>query len=251
MCEPPVFRPFNEAGEVRVYIRNLPHWRQPGVTYFVTFRQDDSIPATVLAQWRDERQRWYRAHGLDPRWQRSDPGRFDAAYAQISPEVRRAFEREQARQLHHELDHGYGSCLLRHAEPRKMLADALRFFDADRLWLGDFVIMPNHIHALILPLGGWELEDVFGSIKKWSSRQIGRWAQQQQPEAEQPVTRPDSKPRVWQQESYDRIVRDAEELAAFRRYIARNAAEANLQPEEYLYCAAAWLDAFAPRPAPS
>ena len=113
MPGPPVFRPFNEAGEVRVYVRNLPHWRQPGASYFVTFRQDDSIPASVLAQWRDERQRWYSAHGLDPRWQRSDPGRFDAAYAKISPEVRQAFEREQARQLHRELDRSHGSCVLR------------------------------------------------------------------------------------------------------------------------------------------
>jgi putative transposase len=250
MSEPPVFRPFNEAGEVRVYVRNLPHWRQPGVTYFVTFRQDDSIPAKVLAQWRDERQRWYQAHGLDPRWQRSEPGRFDAAYAGISSEVRRAFEREQARQLHHELDRGHGSCVLRHAEPRKMLADALPFFAGDRLWLGDFVIMPNHCHALILPLGGWELEDLLGSIKKWSSRRIGLWAQQQ-PEPAQPVTRRDSKPRFWQQEFYDRIVRDAEELAAFRGYIARNAAEANVPPEGHLYRASAWLDAFAPRAAPS
>jgi type I restriction enzyme R subunit len=143
--EPAVFCPFNDAGEVRVYVRNLPHWRQPGATYFVTFRQDDSIPATVLAQWRDERQRWYRAHGLEPGWQRTEPSRFDTAYAMISSDVRRAFEREQARQLHRELDRGHGSCVLRHAEPRTKLADALSFFDADRLRLGDFVIMPNHL----------------------------------------------------------------------------------------------------------
>jgi type I restriction enzyme R subunit len=247
MAEPPVFRPFDEAGAVRVYVRNLPHWRQPGATYFVTFRQDDSIPANVLAQWRDERQRWYRAHGLDLRWQRSDPRRFDAAYAQISADVRHAFEREQARQLHRELDRGHGSCVLRHVESRTILADALAFFDADRLWLGDFVIMPNHVHALVVLLGGWELEDVLGSIKKWSSRRIGAWVLGQ-PEAVQPVARRGSKPRLWQQESYDRIVRDAEELAAFRRYIARNAAEADISPEEHLYRAAAWLDHFAPRP---
>jgi type I restriction enzyme R subunit len=228
----------------------LPHWRQPGATYFVTFRQDDSIPAKVLARWRDERQRWYRAHGLDPVWQRTAPGRFDEAYAKISPDVRRAFEREQARQLHHELDRGHGSCVLRHAEPRTMLADALMFFDADRLWLGDFVIMPNHCHALILPAGTWGLEDLMGSIKKWCSRQIGLWLQQQ-PQATRPTPRRNSKPRFYQQESYDRIVRDAEELAAFRGYIARNAAESNLPPEAYTYRAAEWLDAFAPRPTPS
>ena len=242
MSEAPVFRPFNEAGEVRIYVRNLPHWRQPGATYFVTFRQDDSIPARVLAEWREERQRWYRAHQLDPHWQRTDPDRFNTAYARISPDVRRAFEREQARKLHQELDRAHGSCVLRHAGPRAILVDALTFFDADRLWLGDFVIMPNHCHALVLPLGGWELEGLLGSIKKWSSRQIGPLLY------EQPTPPRNSKPRFWQQESYDRIVRNAEELAAFRGYIARNAAQAHLPPEAYKYHACEWLDASAPKP---
>jgi type I restriction enzyme R subunit len=245
----PVFCPFNEAGEVRVYVRNLPHWRQPGATYFVTFRQDDSIPAKVLAQWCDERQRWYRAHGLDPRWQRTEPSRFDTAYASILRTVRSAFEREQARQLHHELDQGHGSCVPRQVEPRTKLAEALAFFDGHRLWLGDFVIMPNHCHALILPVSDWELADLLGSIKKWSSREIGLWLLQQ-PRAVRPNSRRNSKPRFYQQESYDRIVRDAEELAAFRRYIARNAAEAHLPPEAYLYHAAECLDAVTPRPPP-
>ena len=56
--EQPAFRPFNPEGELRVYVRNLPHWRQPGATYFVTFRQDDSIPQGVLAEWQDVRERW-------------------------------------------------------------------------------------------------------------------------------------------------------------------------------------------------
>ena len=102
----------------------------------------------------------------------------------------------------------------------------------------------------MLPLGSWELEDVLGSIKKWSSRRIGQWVLGQ-PQAARPVAQRDSKPRFWQQESYDRIVRDAEELAAFRSYIAGNAAEANIPPDEHLYRPAEWLDAFAPPPAPS
>ncbi len=35
--------------------RHLPHWRQQGVLYFVTFRTNDSIPAEVLEGWQKER----------------------------------------------------------------------------------------------------------------------------------------------------------------------------------------------------
>jgi hypothetical protein len=41
---------------------HLPHWEQSGATYFVTFRLADSLPADVLAQWRDERAAWLKLH---------------------------------------------------------------------------------------------------------------------------------------------------------------------------------------------
>lgn len=98
--EQPEFQPFNPEGEMRVYVRNLPHWRQAGATYFVTFRQDDSIPQSVLAEWLDIRERWYRAHNLNLQWKQTNPNQFDLAYAAIPEGVRRAFEREQAKMLH-------------------------------------------------------------------------------------------------------------------------------------------------------
>src|SRR4029077_16871695 len=38
------FRGFDPYGEVRTARRRLPHWRQPGGSYFVTFRLGDSVP---------------------------------------------------------------------------------------------------------------------------------------------------------------------------------------------------------------
>ena len=37
----------------------------------------------------------------------------------------------------------------------------------------------------------------------------------------------------WMEESYDRVVRDAKELTAFRDYIVENPKEAGLAPHEY------------------
>ncbi len=72
----PHFRPFNPRGPLRNYVRNLPHWRQPGATYFVTFRLIDSIPSRVLAIWHEERNHWLRVRGIRPEWETSDPRRF-------------------------------------------------------------------------------------------------------------------------------------------------------------------------------
>ena len=245
----PTFRAFNEHGPLRIYYRHLPHWRQPGATYFVTFRQSDSIPKAVLAEWLDVRQRWYRAHGLDPEWQSRDPDRFVAAYEKIHPGVRKTFERQQARFLHDEVDRAHGSCVLRHSSSRQELIDSLRHFHATQFWLGDFIVMPNHVHALMQPFDGFELEDLLGSIKRWTSRRIGIELAAQ-PEVVQPQNSQFARDRFWQQESYDRIVRDTEELHWFRKYISENAAQANVPPGEFHYSPAAWLDEFAPRPTP-
>jgi REP element-mobilizing transposase RayT len=96
--------------------------------------------------------------------------------------------------------------------------------------------MPNHVHLLTIPMGEWKLEDILGSIKKFASRRIGEWAEgsgiaDQLPERS-----------LWQQESYDRIVRDAEELAAYRKYIALNPIKAQLRDGEFIHHSAAWLD---------
>ncbi len=248
LAEQPEFRPFNPDGEIRVYVRSLPHWRQPWATYFITFRQDDSIPQGVLAEWLDIRERWYRAHNLNTQWMQTNPSRFDSVYAAIPEGVRRAFERKQAHMLHEELDRCHGSCVLQHAEPRHELVKSMPFFHGQRLWLGDFVVMPNHVHALLIVFDDFELEDLLGSIKKWTSRHIGNWLKKQ-PADIRPNGPAHNKLRFWQHESYDRIVRDIEELVRFRKYIADNPSKANLGREQYYYYAADWLDQFAPRPA--
>jgi transcriptional regulator of nitric oxide reductase len=39
---------------------DLPHMRQDGALYFVTFRLADSLPQTLLSTWRHERDEWRR-----------------------------------------------------------------------------------------------------------------------------------------------------------------------------------------------
>jgi len=57
--ETPVFRAFDEQSPIKMTRRHLPHWEQEGGTYFVTFRLADSVPNSLLNEWRDHLQNWF------------------------------------------------------------------------------------------------------------------------------------------------------------------------------------------------
>ena len=49
---------FDPEADFQVYRRSLPHWRQAGVKYFVTFHLADSLPTKKLAAWEKEKDLW-------------------------------------------------------------------------------------------------------------------------------------------------------------------------------------------------
>src|SRR5437763_937792 len=65
-CVPPVasgrFRGLDRHGEITITSRNLPHWRQTGAAYFVTFRLAVAVPATLLREWKEELKTWLKFH---------------------------------------------------------------------------------------------------------------------------------------------------------------------------------------------
>ena len=82
-----------------------------------------------------------------------------------------------------------------------------------------FVLMPNHVHAVIKPALGYDLSTLLQGIKGVSANRCNKL--------------PEYQSTFWMDESYDHIVRDAKELAVFRNYIAGNPAKAGLEPDEY------------------
>jgi type I restriction enzyme R subunit len=234
--ERPVFRGFDvdQLWLVPGYRRNLPHRRLEGATYFVTFRLADSIPEMVVQQWHDERERWLQADGVDPAWSESDPSRWSQAFLAIPPGERRRFEREQQRRFLVELDQCHGSCLLEKAHG--IVAVALEFFHGKRVWTGDYVVMPNHVHVLAQPFQGVNLEEWLYSIKRFTSTEMAKDAA-----LDAHAMRRQS--HLWQTESFDRIVRDVEELARTRRYIANNPVK--LRPGTFALKQMTWMDEFA------
>jgi type I restriction enzyme R subunit len=118
------------------------------------------------------------------------------------------------------LDRGCGACVLKRPAVARIVADNLRHFDGQRYQLGDFVVMPNHVHLLVCLLGRTDLEQQCYSWKKYTATKINRALGQ--------------RGRFWHEESFDHLVRSPEEFEHLRRYIVDNPKEAHLREGEYL-----------------
>lgn len=210
------FRPFDEDGLVRIYSHGfLPHWRQEGCTYFVTFRLDDSIPRSILDQWSYDRRCWLAARGIDTRrhgWHQE--------VAKLSRNDLRSYERHFAGKLHECLDRGFGQSVLKRRSCGEIVAEALGYFHGHRANTGDYVVMPNHVHLLLTPYRGCSLEHFLHSIKSYTANRINRVL------ARRGI--------VWMKESYDHIVRNADELVRIQQYIRVNPAKAQLATGDYI-----------------
>ena len=222
------FREFDEGGIVRIYYHGiLPHWRQTGCTYFVTYRLADSLPAPVIREFEHERNQWLLHRGIDPIQLKSKVNSWKETVGRLSKLDQRLYERTMATKLNQYLDAGHGSCVLKQTDLAKIVADSLSFFHQQRVITGEYVVMPNHVHALMRPMSGFELEDILQAIKSCTANKInqklGRSGQ------------------CWMRESYDHLVRDQEQLEAFQKYIRANPSKANLETGAFTLQTASYL----------
>jgi REP element-mobilizing transposase RayT len=208
------FELFDRKGELSIRVGILPHWFQPGVTYFVTFRTHDSVPAKLSTLWHRRRDEWLRAHRIDPRgwdWKRH--------LQSLPSEADREFHRIFTVEFMNYLDRGHGACLLRRPELAQIVANSLHHFDGKRYHLGDYVIMPNHVHLLCCLLGTTQIEEQCRSWKRFAATRINH-----------AIGRSG---RFWQEESFDHLVRSPEQFEYFRKYIKDNPRVARLSNGQY------------------
>lgn len=221
----PPFVAFDELKAVRIYQRNLPHWRQDGATYFVTFRLADSIPEGVRRQWEEEKARWLQARGICYDGERS---RWRDAFEKLPPADQFRFHKHFNRQVQTCLDRGLGQCHLQNTEVIKIVREKLLHQDQSCCDLGDFVIMPNHVHLLVTPMPGQQPELILKSVKGASAVQCNRF-----------LARSGT---FWQADSYDHIVRSLKQLHDYRGYIADNPVEARVAVHASGCYRAPWMD---------
>jgi REP element-mobilizing transposase RayT len=149
---------------------------------------------------------------------------------QIEKSVGRENDGEKRRQIELFLDTGHGSCVLREPQTGSMVEDALLHFDGQRYRLIEWVVMPNHVHLLVELFPEWMLPEVLKSWKSYTSHEanriLGRSGQ------------------FWQEDYFDRFIRDLKHFENAKQYIRENPVTAGLVklPEDWLCSSASWTN---------
>jgi len=114
-----------------------------------------------------------------------------------------------------------GSCLLKDPDVARLVEDALLFFQGDRYALSAWCVMPNHVHAVVTPYDGRSLLEILHSWKSFTAHRIN--------------TLLGRRGRVWQQESFDHLVRSPDSFEVFVTYTENNPVAAGLvsDPREW------------------
>jgi REP element-mobilizing transposase RayT len=111
-------------------------------------------------------------------------------------------------------------------DERRIVLDAIKHFHKIRYWVTATVIMPEHIHLMLKPVvsesnAEFSLSIILQGIKGFSAWEINKAR--------------GTKGALWQDESFDRIIRDYDEYLEKWHYIRSNPVKAGLcqAPEEY------------------
>ena len=187
------FKPF--------YRRNLPHFSKNGVEYFITSRLDGTLPVIVVQALQEQEalEKLKIENNLE-----------------LSEDERRIQKDKINRKYFGKYDslldeETYGLTLLKQPELAKIVADAFIHFDStDKKYeLICFCIMSNHFHLVFKIIkDDYPISKIMQSIKGFSARMINK--------------KSGKNGDVWQDENYDRIVRNGEELGRIIRYTLNN-----------------------------
>jgi REP element-mobilizing transposase RayT len=171
----------------------LPHFDAPGAQQFISYRLADAMPAERRHEWE--------------------------AFLAIEDSL------EKRKKMEAYLDKGHGACHLRDARVAEMVQNNLWHHDGVKYRLLAWVLMPNHLHALIevwqVPLGeilkGWK-----SYTSKEANKLLGRAG------------------TFWEDDYFDRYIRDEDHFWRVLRYIENNPVKAGLvrAPEDWLWSSA-------------
>ncbi len=160
----------------------LPHFDRPGLLQVVTFRLADSLPASVLRQ--------------------------------MEVDATLAHDEERFHQIERQLDCGYGACDLGQPAIASLVQQSLLHFDKQHYRLMSWVIMPNHVHALVEVQDGHPLSEVVQAWKGYTAHCANKILHREG--------------AFWSIEYFDRFIRDTDHFERSVHYIHNNPVKAGL-----------------------
>ena len=206
---------FDREADYDQWDRTRPHRHQSAAICFLTMRLNDSIPRSVILRWHQERIEYLQRMGVEVErnWKRG--------HEQLTAEQQAKFSKHFSRQRETTLDECLGGCELSDPRAREEVAKTLEFFHGQRYWLGDYVIMPNHIHCLVAFLDNDIAKTQPGSWMRFSAKKINQLL--------------GSNGALWFPEPFDHLVRSENQLEYLRSYIGDNPKKAGLNKGEFTY----------------
>jgi len=184
----------------------LPHWERNDGTYFVTFRLADSLPKAVLEELLRQKRMLTAAKNC---------GR------KLLPIESVTEKRLSSRKIEAYVDSGAGESWFKRPELAAVVANSLKFWDGKRYQLEAWCVMPNHVHVLFWLFDGEGLASILGSWKKFTSRRVNAMMNR--------------RGMLWQDESYDHLIRNEQEFARAVHYILDNPRKAGLSQWPWIY----------------
>jgi len=174
--------------DYKFHRRNLPHIYGELGIYFLTYHLANSIPLVILQKLKSEQ---------------SDPT--------TNPKSKRVFQKYD-----NLLDSGeFGIKYLSDPKIAEVVKKTIHFTDGKDYKLICYCIMPNHVHLVFELLEGNKgISKIMQSMKRISARESNT------------LLKRDGK--FWQDESFDRLVRNNKELELIIRYVLLNSVKAGL-----------------------
>ncbi|NQZ55971.1 MAG: transposase [Lentisphaeraceae bacterium] len=189
----------------------LPHYDAAEKYQMITYRLADSLPQEVL-----------KREVLGAR--ASCPQNTLLKY----PQKTFQHDAQKRKYIEEHLDKGYGSCLLKIPEVAEIVVDAWKFFDRQRYEIIAYVVMPTHVHILIKTYQGFLLKSVVHSWKSYTANEINKYLRENEVKSAGKMPALPAKNGVWQEDYWDRFIRDEKHFKSAVAYILDNPLKAGL-----------------------
>ncbi|MDD2230912.1 MAG: transposase [Candidatus Cloacimonetes bacterium] len=186
--------------------RSLPHWFDVDKPVFITYRLRFTLPNVIVQELQKRKTEWFKEiQNLETEAKQTKLASKDGVFfAWFDELITKSIEVPQ---------------ILHEREITDIIADSFRYFDNIRYQIIAYCIMPNHVHVLISPLKQangeiYPLSHITYTWKKFTAAAINSFL--------------GKSGNLWQQESYDHLVRDETELEKVIDYIIQNPVKARL-----------------------